>query len=68
MSTASYARRDVLRPVLRGERPAAGLVRARLRSFGGYLKMLPGVLFDRRRLRARQRVHDEAITGWAVDR
>jgi GT2 family glycosyltransferase len=68
LSTASYARRDVIRPVLGGRRPAPGLVRARLRSFGGYVRMLPVVLPERRRLRAAQRVHDEAITGWAVDR
>jgi GT2 family glycosyltransferase len=68
LSTASYARRDVVRPMLRGRRPATGLVRARLGSFVGYLRMLPRVLSDRRRLRAGQRVHDEAITGWAVDR
>ena len=68
LSTASYARRDVVRPMLRGRRPATGLVRARLGSFVGYLQMLPRVLSDRRKLRAGQRVHDEAITGWAVDR
>ncbi|MGH9113197.1 MAG: glycosyltransferase [Acidimicrobiales bacterium] len=68
LSTASYARRDIVRPLLTGRRPSTGLVRARLRSFGGYLRMLPRVLPDRRRLRAAQRVHDEAITGWAVDR
>lgn len=68
LSTASYARRDVVRPVLGGHRPSIGLVRARLRSFGGYLRMLPDLLSDRRRLRAAQVVHDEAITGWAVER
>jgi hypothetical protein len=30
--------------------------------------MLPGALADRRRLRKRQVVHDEAITGWTVSR
>ena len=68
LSTASYARRDLVRPVLKARRPAPGLVRARLRSFGGYVRMLPGTLTERRRLRAAQRVPDEAITGWAVDR
>jgi GT2 family glycosyltransferase len=68
LSTASYARRDVVRPVARGRRPSLGLVRARLRSFSGFLRLLPEALADRRRLRRAQRVHDEAITGWAVHR
>jgi hypothetical protein len=68
LSTASYARRDVVRPLLQGHRPASALVRARMRSFAAYLRLLPDVLPDRRRLRAARRVHDEAITGWAVDR
>jgi GT2 family glycosyltransferase len=68
LSTASYARRDVVRPVLAGHRPRPGLVKARLGSFAGYLRLLPSVLPDRRRLRAAQRVHDESITGWAVQR
>jgi len=54
--------------VLAGHRPTPGLVKARLGSFAGYLRLLPSVLPDRRRLRAAQRVHDEAITGWAVPR
>jgi GT2 family glycosyltransferase len=68
LSTASYAARDVLRPIAQGRRPHPALVVARLRSFGAYVRLLPQVLPDRRRLRARQRVHDEAITGWSVTR
>lgn len=68
LSTASYAKRDVVLPVVRGHRPRPGIVAARLKSFGDYVRMLPGVLPDRRRLRGRQRVHDEAITGWSVTR
>lgn len=68
LSTASYARRDIVRPLLGRHRPSVGLVKARLRSFGGYVRLLPQMLRDRRRLRAEQSVHDEAITGWAVDR
>lgn len=68
LSTASYAARDVLRPVARGRRPHPAIVVARLRSFGGYVRLLPQVLSDRRRLRARQVVHDDAITGWSVTR
>jgi hypothetical protein len=68
LSTASYAARDIVRPAARGRRPHPALVVARLRSFGGYVRLLPTVLPDRHRLRARQRVHDEAITGWSVTR
>ncbi|HEX5366962.1 MAG TPA: glycosyltransferase family 2 protein [Acidimicrobiales bacterium] len=68
LSTASYARRDVVRPVLGGHRPSTGLVGARLRSFAAYLRLLPRVLPDRRQLRAARRVHDEAVVGWATDR
>lgn len=68
LSTASYARRDVVQPLVHGRRPSTGLVKARARSFGAYLRMLPVVLPDRRRLRAAQVVPDEAITGWTVPR
>jgi GT2 family glycosyltransferase len=68
LSTASYAKRDVVRPILRGERPRPNIVTARLKSFGGYLRLLPGVIPDRRRLRSGQRVHDEAIVGWSISR
>jgi GT2 family glycosyltransferase len=68
LSTASYAVRDVVRPATRGHRPHPGVVAARLGSFSGYLRLLPQALSDRRRLRGRQRVHDEAITGWSVTR
>ena len=68
LSTASYARRDVLRPVTRGHRPQTRLVRLRLRVFAAYLRMLPSALIERGRLRRRQVVHDEAITGWSVGR
>ena len=68
LSTASYARRDVVHPITRGHRPRTQLVRSRVRSFLAYLRMLPGALADRRRLRKRQVVHDEAITGWTVSR
>ena len=68
LSTASYARRDLLRPVMHGHGPQTRLVRSRVRSFAAYVRMLPGVLAERRRLRRRQVVHDEAVTGWTVRR
>jgi GT2 family glycosyltransferase len=66
LTTLSYARRDVVMPLLRGRRPSFGLLRARLRSFFAYLRMVPELLSDRRQLRATQTVHDEAISSWAV--
>lgn len=67
-ATASYALRDVVRPLLRGRRPQLGLVRRRLRSFAAFVRLLPHVLAERRRIRRRQRVHDDALMGWAVRR
>lgn len=66
LTTASYARRDVVRPVLSGHRPQLGLVRRRVRSFLAFLKMAPDALRDRRRLRRRQIVRDEELLAWAV--
>lgn len=65
-ATASYALRDVVRPLLRLRRPRVGLVRARTRSFLAFLAMAPELRADRRRLRARQLVPDQALVGWAV--
>jgi GT2 family glycosyltransferase len=45
--TASYARRDIVSPVLRGERPRPTIVGDRVRAFGGYLRLLPGMIRDR---------------------
>lgn len=60
-ATASYARRDVLPPLLHGRRPPIGLVRNRARSFASYLKWAPKMLADRRVLARRRRVTDAAI-------
>lgn len=68
LSTASYARRDLWGPLRRGRRPSTGVVRARLRSFAAYLRLVPALLRDRRRLRRRQTVHDEVLMGWAERR
>jgi GT2 family glycosyltransferase len=68
LSTASYARRDVVRPVLRGHRPQVALVRSRLRSFLAFVSMAPALRADRRRNVAEATVHDEAVLGWAAPR
>ena len=62
--TLSYLRRDVVSPLLRGRRPAPTIVRRRGRSFAGFLRLLPGALADRRRLRRRRRVADGELIGW----
>ncbi len=49
-STGAYARRDVVGPLLRGRRPQFSLVWSRLRSFGGWVTMLPYLLGERRRI------------------
>jgi GT2 family glycosyltransferase len=47
VSTASYVRRDVVAPLLRGARPRLEIVRARLRSLAGFLARVPAQLRDR---------------------
>ncbi|MEX2256557.1 MAG: glycosyltransferase family 2 protein [Acidimicrobiia bacterium] len=53
--TASYARRDLLSPALRGDRPSAGIVRDRVRAFGGFLRLLPAIARERGRTRTETR-------------
>jgi GT2 family glycosyltransferase len=66
--TASYARRDLVRPVLGGHRPRPLVVRRRAISFVGFLRLLPAMLGDRRILRRRQQVPDAELTAWLVRR
>ncbi|MBW3548071.1 MAG: glycosyltransferase [Actinobacteria bacterium] len=46
--TASYARRDVVSPLLRGEPPRWALVAVRLRALASFVRLLPGTLAARR--------------------
>ncbi len=66
--TGSYTRRDVLAPLRRGRRPNLVLARRRIRSFLGFLRLLPAMLVDRRRNRRRQEVSDGELVAWMVDR
>ncbi len=47
-STGSYVRRDLVAPMLRGERPRTYIVSTRLRSFVGFVVGAPAQLRDRR--------------------
>jgi GT2 family glycosyltransferase len=66
--TASYARRDVVGPLRRRRRPDPTVVVRRIRSFLGFLRLLPAMVADRRRLRARQSVPDRELLAWLVER
>ena len=48
--TASYARRDVISPMLHGERPRSEIVRDRARAFLGFLRLLPAMARERNRV------------------
>jgi hypothetical protein len=62
--TVSYARRDVVAPVLRGRGPTLTAVARRCRSFGGFLRLVPATLVDRRRQRRRRRLDDATVMAW----
>jgi hypothetical protein len=65
-STLSYAKRDIVAPVVRGHRPNTALVRRRLRAFLGFLRLLPAMLVSRRRVRRGRQLSDEEVAAWAV--
>jgi GT2 family glycosyltransferase len=66
--TASYGRRDIVRPALAGRRPNATVTRRRTVSFVGFLRLLPAMLGDRRAIRRRQLVDDDDLIRWLVER
>ncbi len=69
LSTASYARRDVLGPMLRGRRPNTVLAKRRLKSYLAFLRLLPAMLVERRRLQRHPVVSsDEIVQRWTVVR
>jgi GT2 family glycosyltransferase len=45
--TGSYARRDIVSPLLHGERPRPEIVLDRSRAFWGFLRLLPAIARDR---------------------
>lgn len=66
LTTASYARRDVVSPMLRAHRPNTVLLRRRVRSYLAFLRLLPAMLVARRANRRRQVVDDDELVAWAV--
>jgi GT2 family glycosyltransferase len=48
LTTASYARRDVVRPLVAHRAPHSDIVRMRLSAFGSFVRLLPGTLRARR--------------------
>ncbi|GIU85355.1 MAG: hypothetical protein KatS3mg008_2130 [Acidimicrobiales bacterium] len=65
-ATASYARRDVLGPLLHLRRPSPELVVRRLRAFAAALRLTPRMLRDRRKNRRAQIVRDAELMAWMV--
>jgi hypothetical protein len=66
--TASYARREILGPMLRLRRPRSTTVRRRVRAFGSFLRLLPVMLGRRWRIRRRWTVSDRELVEWLVPR
>ena len=67
-ATGSYSLRDIVRPLLRRQRPQHALVRARLGSFAAFARLLPWLIRERRRLRRGQVVDDRELVAWTVPR
>jgi hypothetical protein len=66
-ATASYARRDIVRPVLRRRRPRVTTVRRRLRSLGGFLRLTPSTVRERRRVQRGRVVAHDRLLAWTVE-
>jgi N-acetylglucosaminyl-diphospho-decaprenol L-rhamnosyltransferase len=64
LSTLSYLRREVVEARQAHRRPDLGLVRVRVRAYGGFLRLLPVALADRRRLARRRTVPEAEVNAW----
>lgn len=62
--TGSYARRDILVPLVYRRPPSVETVRRRMRAYGAYVRMVPGALAERRRLSSRGRLTGEELVRW----
>jgi GT2 family glycosyltransferase len=68
LTTASYARRDIVAPLVGLHRPRPTVVWRRVRSFLDFLRLVPGALVARRRIRRAASVGDDELLAWAVRR
>jgi GT2 family glycosyltransferase len=62
--TGSYARRDIVAPLVHRRPASVETVRRRMRAYGSYLGMLPEALAGRRRLATRGRLTGEELSRW----
>ena len=62
--TGSYARRDILSPLVHRRPPSVETVRRRMQAYGAYVRMLPEALAGRRRLATRGRLTGEELARW----
>jgi len=62
--TGSYARRDVLWPLMQRRPASVETVRRRAAASGAYLRLLPEALVARRRLGRRGRLSTAALSRW----
>jgi GT2 family glycosyltransferase len=66
--TGSYARRDIVVPLVHRRPPSVETVRRRMRAYGAYVRMLPEALAGRRRLATRGRLAGEELARWMDER
>jgi GT2 family glycosyltransferase len=62
--TGSYARRDILVPLVHRRPASTETVRRRMQAYGAFVRMLPEALAGRRRLATRGRLTLEELSGW----
>jgi GT2 family glycosyltransferase len=68
LTAASLVRRDLVTALRTRRPPRFELPRRRLRSFAGFVRLMPRVVIARRRLRRRQVVPDEELLAWLQPR
>jgi hypothetical protein len=66
--TLSYARRDIVRPLLRLRRPGVEQIRRRVSSFAGFVRLAPAMLVERRRIGRRATVRPDELRSWLTPR
>ena len=62
--TGSYARRDIVLPLVQRRPASVETVRRRMRAYGAFIRMVPEALAGRRRLTAQGRLADEELARW----